>query len=277
MFSPRYFAARRARRASVEPLAFSSFHVALTGSPARFALTETEAVERSASSLRIGDSELVWSGRELRAEIDERTAFGREVKGTVRLDVPVILDHQVVLDRGARHVWTPLAPWVRAEVELTTPRLRFSGHAYVDANEGSEGLEDGFAEWSWARLSASDGGTTIAYDTVERDGHVTSRLFRAGVGGVDPLDPEQLSREALPTTLFRLRPTVRLDPGGLTRARTMQDAPFYCRTEIEGRACGVDVRGVHEWLDLRRYENPLVQRMIPYRMRGGFPRSGDLR
>lgn len=277
VFSPRYFAARRALGSRASPLTYCTFHVALGGGPSRFALSETDRVARSDRELCIGDSALQWTGRELRAHIDERTAFGRRIVGTVRLSVSELLTRDVQLDRQGRHRWTPLAPAVRAEVELSTPRLRFSGHGYLDANEGDEGLEQGFSSWSWARLTDAERATTIAYDTVEADGPSTARLFRVEGGEMQDVVTDELHAQPLAPTVFRLHPQVRLDAGSLRRAVNMQDAPFYCRSQVEGSVFGAPCSGVHEWLDLARFQNAWVQRMIPYRMRGGFPRSGEPR
>lgn len=276
VFSPRYRAARRAGVAA--PLSYSTFHVALGGARPRFALTETDRVERSADCLRVGESALEWTGTELRARIDERTALGRRVVGEVRLqlDQPLLRD-EIALDAAGRHRWTPLAPVARAEVVLTSPALRFSGHAYLDGNEGDAALESGFSQWSWARLTTPQGRALIQYDTLERSGRRRQRTFQVVAGQLEPIDAPGLQVTPLPKTLFRLTPALRLDPGGLTVSKRMQDAPFYARAMVRGVALGEQVSGVHEWLDLDRFENPWVQRMIPYRMRNGFPRSEERR
>lgn len=277
VFSPRYRAARLALGSSVSPLSYSTFHVALGGQHARFALTETDDVERSPMQLRVGSSALSHSDGVLTAEIDERTAFGRRVVGRVRVELEGLIEAEVTLDVHGRHRWTPLAPAVRAEVELTTPSLRFTGHAYVDGNEGDEALESGFSQWSWARFIDSEGGACILYDTVDPSGVAAERTFRVGARGLELQASGSLQTTDLPPTLFRLSPSVRLDPGSPLQASRMQDAPFYARTLVRGQAFGRSVTGVHEWLDLGRFGNPWVQRMIPYRMRNGFPRRGDPR
>jgi carotenoid 1,2-hydratase len=273
VFSPRY----RAAGTAASPLEYSAFHVALGGAHSRFALTETDAVARTPRSLVIGASTLQWTGSELVADIDERTPWGRRVKGRVRLDVPAFLTTDVPLDAGGIHRWTPLAPNIRAEVELTSPAVRFRGHAYLDANEGDARLEDAFSRWSWSRLSSDEGSTLIAYDTVDRSGGTIARSFSADDSSIVERNPDDLEPEPLPTTLFRLSPSVRLDASGLRSSRIMQDAPFYTRSLVRGQALGRRVTGVHEWLDLDRFASPWVQKMIPYRMRNGFPRRGDPR
>lgn len=278
VFSPRYRSARVALGERAEPLSFCSMHVALGGARSRFALTEGELVRVSAEQLVIGQSSLSLEAGGLRARLCERTAFGRRVEGCVRVQFPRLLDVEVQLDARGRHRWTPLAPVAVAHVDLEQPRLRFQGHAYLDANEGREGLEDAFHRWSWARLRGDDGSTLVTYDTEEVDGARTERTFLCADGvlvehaGGQGLEPARLGR-----SWFAMEPSSRLDPRGLCSVKTMQDAPFYVRSELEARVFGRRVRGVHEWLDLQRYVNPWVQRMIPYRMRGGFPRHGEPR
>ena len=108
-------------------------------------------------------------------------------------------------------------------------------------------------------------------------GAAVARSFAVDASGLEERDADELTPVPLPSTLFRLHPTVRLDAGGLHSSKTMQDAPFYTRTLVSGQARGEQVTGVHEWLDLQRFANPWVQRMIPYRMRNGFPRPGEPR
>ena len=277
VFSPRYRAARLALGAGAAPLSYSTFHVALGGAHSRFALTETGAVERGPSRLQVGESSLSYEDGLLTATLDERTAFGRRVVGRIRVELDGLLSNEVVLDEHGHHRWTPLAPSARAHVELDTPAVRFSGHAYLDANEGDEALEQGFSQWSWARFVDPEGQATILYDTTERHGVVTERTFRVGPTGLELQPGDALRSVELPKTIFRLAPSLRVDPGSSVRVDSMQDAPFYARALVRGQAFGRPVTGVHEWLDLRRFENPWVQRMIPYRMRNGFPRRGEPR
>lgn len=278
VFSPRYFSARRALGGQANPLEYCCFHVATHGRHARFALQETSAVARSADRLTVGTSSLQLHGDVLEAQIDERCApLPRRLRGRVRMQLPSLLDHEVQLTRDGAHRWTPLAPVARAVVELEQPALRFEGHAYLDANEGDAGLETGFSQWSWSRLTTDDGRSIMSYDCREVDGHESQRLFVASASGIEHEDPARLHAAPMPRSWFGLRPSVRVDSASLGRVDYMADTPFYTRACVSAKALGRPVVGVHEWLDLQRFGHPLVQRMLPYRMRHGFPRSGDPR
>ena len=59
---------------------------------------------------------------------------------------------------------------------------------------------------------------------------------------------------------------MRVDRGAEPRlVRTLEDTPFYARSEVAGRVLGEDARGVHEALDLDRFNARVVQLMLPYR------------
>jgi carotenoid 1,2-hydratase len=55
--------------------------------------------------------------------------------------------------------------------------------------------------------------------------------------------------------------------------RTLEDAPFYTRNMISSHLDGEEMTGVHESLSLDRFNSPIVQRMLPFRM----PRVGASR
>jgi carotenoid 1,2-hydratase len=60
----------------------------------------------------------------------------------------------------------------------------------------------------------------------------------------------------------------RVDAGGnATLARTLEDTPFYNRSELTTTLSGQSVRAVHEAVDLDRFKKGWVQFMLPYRMR----------
>ena len=60
-------------------------------------------------------------------------------------------------------------PAAESDVEFTEPRLRWSGHAYLDANAGDAPLEDDFAGWHWSRAWDTDL-TRVFYDVSWRGG-----------------------------------------------------------------------------------------------------------
>jgi carotenoid 1,2-hydratase len=48
--------------------------------------------------------------------------------------------------------------------------------------------------------------------------------------------------------------------------RTFEDTPFYARSLLAATLDGETVQPVHESLSLRRFRNPLVRLMLPFRM-----------
>ncbi|MEM6934772.1 MAG: carotenoid 1,2-hydratase, partial [Pseudomonadota bacterium] len=48
--------------------------------------------------------------------------------------------------------------------------------------------------------------------------------------------------------------------------RTLEDSPFYMRSEVVTDICGERVHAVHESLDLDRFAHPIVKLMLPFRM-----------
>jgi carotenoid 1,2-hydratase len=158
-----------------------------------------------------------------------------------------------------------VAPLAHLQVDLDEPRVRFSGSGYHDANLGGEPIEDGFHSWTWSR-SLGARACTVLYDVHRRDGGRASfgRLFREGAPAEDIAAPR----------LQRLRPTrwllsrrTRTDAGARARiVRSLEDAPFYARTLIETTLAGERTLGMHESLDLDRFRNTWVQRMLPYKI-----------
>ncbi len=268
VFSPFYYGARQAGPA--DPMQHCAINIAVyrrTGRSWAFSEWPRTMVERHADSLRIGTSTLAWSGDVLEARIDERRVgpWGR-VRGTLRVHADGIVGIPHFLDERSRHTWWPVAPTARIEVELEQPSVRFSGTGYHDANAGSRPLESDFRSWTWSRARL-ERGTAVLYDVVRREGGPLSlsRFFPAGGG--EPLDVEAPHRVRLATTPWRTRRSTRTDGPRPRVIRTLEDSPFYARSLVETGLQGRRVVSVHEALDLDRFARPLMQRMLPYRIR----------
>lgn len=270
VFSPFYFAARARGGGAADPLAFPAMNAALyTPTGSRWVLTERDAraLSRTPHELVIGPSVVRWEGGALVVHLDERTApVPRRLAGTIRLYPEAAGGDAILLDAGARHRWRPIAPAARAEVELSSPSLRFRGHAYLDTNRGDEPLEAGFRRWNWARV-AGGGGAVITYDVERRDG---SRLLVTRAFG-----PDGEQQSGFPVAAVAAAPTRWLMPrrlhgehGAAPRVeRTLEDTPFYARSLVRTRFFGQPAAGTHEALSLDRFRTRLVQFMLPYRMR----------
>ncbi|WP_348626061.1 hypothetical protein [Rhodomicrobium sp. R_RK_3] len=266
MFSPYYAWSGRG-----DPENHCALNVALYGRRGhRWAMTERGrgSIERDASALRIGPSSMAWDGDALTVSFDELTTpIPRRVKGKVRLYPSALPGRRFVLDPAARHRWSPIAPCSRIEVELERPSLSWSGHGYLDSNDGDESLEAGFRHWDWARASFDRGRrAALLYDVLDRDGVSHSLALQTDRSGrMDEVEPPRPVR--LPRTLWLMRRRTRADSeDGVKVSATLEDAPFYARTVLSTRLLGHQGPAMHESLSLDRFATNWVKSLLPYRM-----------
>ena len=269
VFSPYYAFRRRQGRGRADPYRHCALNVALYGirGPA-WACTERDrsALDRTASTLSIGPSALEWDGDGLTIGLDEVTApLPRRLRGTVRVRPLAVSGQTFELDGAGRHRWSPISPCARVEVDLREPGLRWSGHGYLDTNDGDEPLEAAFADWHWSRATLRDG-TAVLYDVSRRGGEraaVALRFDRAG--GV--LDEEPPPAAPMRQSLWRIRRETRADGADAPEiTRTFEDGPFYARSVLRSSLFSEPVVAVHESLSLDRFASPWVQAMLPFRM-----------
>ena len=270
VFSPYYAWARR-HDPRADPLQHAAVNVALYGVDGRrWTMTERGAarVQRDANTLAIGPSRLDWRDGALTIDIDERSApWGQAVRGRIRVVPESIHDERFELDAAGRHVWMPIAPCARVEVDLAQPASRWSGHAYLDANQGAAALEADFRRWHWSRAHAADGSTTVLYDVERRDaGRFGLALrFTSASGQSDPIEAPPIA--PLPPSAWRIERATRSDAGKPPRIlRSLEDGPFYARSLVECTLAGKPALAMHESLDLSRFASPWVQAMLPFRM-----------
>ncbi len=234
-----------------------------------------QALWRDRTSLKIGPSDVHWDGNALVINVDEVGAvFRQPVRGRIRLTPQVLGQRRFRLDPSGRHIWEPLAPRSRVEVSFAEPDISWSGQGYLDANHGSEPLEDGFADWQWSRAHLKGGETAVMYEGKLRGDDDFGREFgmalRIGNDGNAEVI-EMPSPVVLPRTGWRVNRLTRADPGYTARLRaTWEDTPFYSRSALSSRIFGEDVVAVHESLSLDRFRSSIVQWMLPWRM----PRRG---
>lgn len=266
MFSPYY--ARARRRGPAEPTRHCALNVALYGPRAkRWAMTERSAaaLQRSDAGLAIGPSTLAWDGTTLEVHIDELgVPWPSRIRGRVRLHPETVPGTSHRLDPAGRHRWWPLAPRARVEVCLERPALRWQGAGYLDANLGTEPLEQGFQGWHWSRTSQPDG-TRVYYDLTPRDGEPRSLALEFPAhGAVQAVEPPP--EQPLPRTLWRVERRARSEQPGAQLLRTLEDTPFYARSLVSMVAQGRRLPAVHESLDLERFRRRWVQSLLPFRM-----------
>ncbi|EKV32846.1 Hydroxyneurosporene dehydrogenase [Caenispirillum salinarum AK4] len=275
VFSPYYAWTRR--KGPTDPARHCCMNVVLYGASAnRWAMTERGAASlaRDATTIRIGPSGLRWEGGVLTVDFDEVTApIPGRLKGRLRVHADAVTPRAFTLDPAGAHRWWPIAPSSRVEVVLEKPALSWKGRAYFDTNDGSEPLEKGFKDWDWCRAPLKDGGAAILYETRPLDGPSRCLSLRIGRDGssreIEPPPPVMLPK----TRLWRIRRASRSQaPEAARVAGTLEDTPFYARSLLSLRLAGEDATAVHESLDMRRFTNPLVQAMLPFRMPRAFGR-----
>jgi carotenoid 1,2-hydratase len=267
VFSPYYAAARRRGSAAAED--HCAFNAILYGPGNRKRWTMTErgrrSLRRDAQTLELGPSRATWDGAQLVAEIDERCVpLPWRLRGRITVTPTPLTTHGFALDPAARHRWRPLAPLARVSVDMQHPALRWQGHGYLDSNDGSEPLEQGFADWDWSRETLPDGRCQVRYEARREDAPPRRLSLRfAGDGSVENLDPGDTC--ALATTpVWRIRRRTLAAAGETPRVlRTLEDTPFYARSLVGDDATG---QAVHESLCLRRFSRRWVQLLLPFRM-----------
>jgi carotenoid 1,2-hydratase len=267
VFSPYYAFARRLGYA--DPLDHCALNVALYGDRGkRWAMTERRgnAVARSENEFVIGPSCVDWNGETLTFRIEEiTTPFPSRLQGIVRVHPSALTRESFALDAAERHRWRPIAPCSRVQVDFRQPATRWLGGGYFDLNHGYGPLERDFSGWQWSRAGTRKG-TVISYETYARESNnanLSLRFDRAGA--VEYLD--LLPRTKLPPTGWRIARTARADAQQpITVKRTLEDAPFYARSQLSAKLFGETADVMHESLSLDRFRMPIVQAMLPFRM-----------
>lgn len=238
----------------------------LRGGTNRWAMTERgrASLSRDAQSFAVGPSAMRCDGQGLTIEIDERCfPLPHRLRGTIRLRWDAMNRQSFCLEERGRHVWQPLAPNARVEVEMRDPALRWSGHGYFDRNCGDESLAKAFKTWTWSRARLANG-SAILYDADRtRDAPLSLALHVDAAGTCRPV--EAPPRVALPRTGWRLARETRTQDDARVVA-SLEDTPFYARALVENRILGERVTGMHESLSLARFASPVVRLMLPFRM-----------
>ena len=267
VFSPYYRAAFK--RGAANPENYCSLNVALYGRNRRWAMTErgSDHIQRDASSFTIGPSSLHWHRDHLEIDICEiGMPMPLPVRGKVRVYPSSLSTFSTALDDQGRHRWGPLAACARVEVEMNKPSQRWSGHGYLDSNEGDEPVSEPFREWDWSRALLSDGSAAVIYDVQQKQGEDRLLGLRFSPNGhIEAFAPPP--RHSLELTRWRIPRRMRSEGEAPVRVIDMlEDTPFYERSVLKSRLFGEDVISVHETLNVPRLVSPVVQNMLPFRM-----------
>ncbi len=262
MFSPYY-----AWRGWESPEDHCALNIALYGPRGSlWAMTERGAgrIARDADHFAIASSALTWRDDSLTIDCREWSApLPYPMRGRVRVLPEALARRGFAIDADARHVWRPIAPRARIEVAFDSPRLAWTGEAYLDSNFGEEPLERAFKSWSWQRAHRAQD-SLIHYDTEPLHGDGVALALRVAPDGA-MTETEAPPFHALPRGLWGMARKARADaPPRL--ANTWEDAPFYMRSALEGEMMGAPARIVQESLSLGRLAHPVVRAMLPFRM-----------
>lgn len=274
VFSPYY---ARARRRSGDAGARPQAHCALNLSLYRrragrahyerlWAMTERgeRQVQRSEARLQIGPSCLAWGADgALHIDVHEWTApWPQRLRGHLHLQPQQLPGQAFALDPAGRHLWQPISPRARIELDFDAPRLRWQGDAYLDANQGTRPLERDFAGWQWSRSALGDARSRVTYEVQSTTGSERAlALAFAADGRVEALPLE--GRQVLPATAWGLDRSSRAGHPPQLIA-TLESGPFYSRSLLRDPSDGS--LSVHEGLSLRRFSQPWVQALLPFRM-----------
>ena len=264
VFSPYY-----AWSGWADPYDHCAVNVALySAKGGRWAMTERRrtALTQDANALCIGPSSLGWEHGALTIHFDEVTApIPSRLRGTIRLRPSAMVGDTFGIDAAGRHIWRPIAPRADVEVALEHPASRWRGQGYFDTNAGDEPLEQGFVAWDWSRAHRPRD-TLLFYDVERRSGERAGLALKIGANGAAEA-MEAPPTHALPLPFWRMPRQVRGDAADPPKLRrTLEDAPFYSRSALDGVFEGEPAEIVHESLSLDRLRSPIVRAMLPFRM-----------
>ncbi|MEM6619840.1 MAG: carotenoid 1,2-hydratase [Pseudomonadota bacterium] len=263
MFSPWYkWSGRR------DPENHVCVNIGLYGPAARWTMTDRgrTTLSQTAHRINIGPSSVRWDNGALILDVDEMaTPHGSRITGRITVTPSAVTGVELPLTAEGTHVWRPFGPTARIDCDLDHGSWRWSGHGYFDANFGTRALEQDFNYWTWSRMPLSEG-TACFYDVIDRAGAKTAAgfLFHHN-GSAEPIPLPDL--QPMRRTLWALPRQMRCDAGQRPRqVKHMLDAPFYCRSGVESWINGERSLGMHEALDLRRFDSRALKYMLAVRV-----------
>ncbi|MEM9107416.1 MAG: carotenoid 1,2-hydratase [Pseudomonadota bacterium] len=230
------------------------------------------SLQRDASTIRIGPSSMTWDDDGLLLNFSEvavpRPPFRllpKRIEGSVRVRFDTTNRKIFKLDQKGKHNWWPVAPVAGIETSFSDrTACNWSGHGYLDANWGSEPLEDGFNRWDWARTRCEEDQAVVVYDLTEADGARRKLRLHFTRNGSHVLNAD-LQQTPLPTGFWGVRRSVPSEESA-SSIRTLEDSPFYVRSLIETELLGAKRVAMHETFNGSRFASPFVKMMLPFRM-----------
>jgi carotenoid 1,2-hydratase len=267
VFSPYYAKAIRSG-AQPNPLDHCALNVALYMPKTKYwAMTErpAQSVKRNQESFTIGPSSLHWDGQALHIDINEMSVpFFRRIQGRISVYPNLLFNFSTPLDENGLHFWGPIAPSSRVVVNLKHPNQSWTGHAYLDSNEGVEPIHQAFREWDWSRSHMMDNSCAVIYDCQLQNGadKLLALKFRSD-GQIENFQaPDQVS---LSKTGWKMDRRLRCEQN-IHSVQQLEDTPFYQRAMIQNTLMGERVVSFHETLNAERFNSRWVQALLPWRM-----------
>ncbi|MEL6754086.1 MAG: hypothetical protein AAFO57_08680 [Pseudomonadota bacterium] len=254
-----------------DPLDHCAINVALYSPRAgRWAMTERgrRQVQATPERFQVHNSALSFDGTRLTIDVHERCApIPYPLRGRITVDFDSMVVEAFALDDARAHRWAPINPNAAVSVEFTHPGLSWRGRGYLDSNQGSEPLEEGFRLWDWSRYDLGDGETAILYNTQPRAGQERNLALRFKPDGShEAFEPPPLARLS-DTQVWRIPRPTRADRAGEARhLRTFEDTPFYARSLIEAPLLGAARTGIYESFAGDRLRRQIVKMLLPFRM-----------
>jgi carotenoid 1,2-hydratase len=148
---------------------------------------------------------------------------------------------------------------------MASPDLSWRGTGYLDMNWGRVPLEDTFVQWDWMRVDLGGGNSAILYETEEVAGSgLRLALLSRPDGSIERI--KSPARHRLPGTLWRVPRAGWSDAEPPRVTRTLEDTPFYVRTELSTHMRGARRTAIQESLSLQRFKSPVVKLLLPFRM-----------
>ncbi len=267
VFSP-YYARAIKKGLNPSPMDHCALNVALYGPNGKiWSMTErpSSSVSRSKSEFLIGPSCVHWDGKALHIDIDEWSVpLPKRVRGRVSVYPEQLFNFSTPLDVAGLHHWGPIAPHAKVHVNLSHPEQIWSGHAYVDSNEGSEPIAETFTEWDWSRSPMDDGSCCVVYDCQFLNGEDRLLSLRFNKNGVVEsfIAPD---RHEMPKTAWGLHRRLRSDHP-IEIIKQLEDTPFYQRALVQNYLQGEKLVSFHETLNAKRFSSNWVQSLLPWRM-----------
>jgi carotenoid 1,2-hydratase len=266
VFSPYYRWAQRSGQGQAEN--HCAINVALYGKGVRrWTMTERSqaSVARGLDFFSVGPSQLRWHGDRLSIRVDERNLpWPSAVRGEITVHAASLSRFVAPLDNAGQHLWGPISPSARVEVNMLHPRLRWQGHGYLDSNEGAEPIDRPFRTWDWSRASLANGEAAVIYDV--RQKHFNDRVLAMRFNRHGEAEPfEAPGRVRLRRSLWGIERNMR-SAGPAEVEATYEDTPFYARSVVRSQLMGENTVSMHESLNVARLIAPSTQLMLPFKM-----------